>query len=330
MIHYEMPVRQDRPCVSAWLSGAEAAGAGTCICHLQYDACANWPPFQLVEHDAFKERLVKPLANPSLNASRQAEGAQNRSLERGMEILRAFRPGSDLLGNGEIADRTGIARATVSRLTQTLVMSGMLDYDRNARAYRLGVAVLSLGLAMRSSNPVLQIASPMMRAASERCRANVGLAAVDRNEMVYLESFRYNRRGVLRTVVSGQRVPIELTSLGRAYLAAAPEENRHEFLAKLRARTAARSGETMSEALQKEISEAIVQVNEHGFCMASWQPEVIALASPLHIPGYPIYVVNMSVTGKETPESVVNELGSPLLALRARIRDRILMELQAS
>lgn len=283
--------------------------------------------FHLMELNAFEECEVKSLANPSLNVSRQAEGAQNRSLERGIEILRAFRPGSDLLGNGEIADRTGIARATVSRLTQTLVMSGMLDYDRKARAYRLGVAVLSLALAMRSSNPVLQIASPLMRAASEKCRANVGLATVDRSEMVYLESFRYNRRGVLRTVVSGQRVPIELTSLGRAYLAVAPEENRNEFLTKLRARNAARSG-TAYESLDKEIREAIVQVSAQGFCTASWQPEVFALASPVQIPGYPIYVVNMSVTGKDTAESVVNELSSPLLALRAKILDAVHMQLQ--
>ena len=273
------------------------------------------------------ESLLKPLVNPSLNASRQAEGAQNRSLERGIDILRAFRPGSDLLGNGEISDRTGIARATVSRLTQTLVMSGMLDYDRNARAYRLGVAVLSLALAMRSSNPVLQIASPLMRAASEKCRANVGLATVDRNEMVYLESFRYNRRGVLRTVVSGQRVPIELTSLGRAYLAAAPEENRNEFMARLRVKNSARGG-ALPGALEKEINEAVVHVREHGFCTASWQPEVVALASPVEITGYPIYVVNMSVTGKDTPEFVVNELQAPLLALRDKIRDTVLMQLK--
>lgn len=54
----------------------------------------------------------------------------NRSLERGMEILRAFRPGSTLLGNSEIAERTGLSPATVSRLTQTLVVAGMLAHDR--------------------------------------------------------------------------------------------------------------------------------------------------------------------------------------------------------
>ena len=32
----------------------------------------------------------------------------NRSLLRGLEILRAFRPGSDVLGNAEIAERTGL------------------------------------------------------------------------------------------------------------------------------------------------------------------------------------------------------------------------------
>ena len=48
----------------------------------------------------------------------------NRSLERGVEILRAFRPGSTLLGNGELAERTQLSPATVSRLTQTLVGAG--------------------------------------------------------------------------------------------------------------------------------------------------------------------------------------------------------------
>ena len=31
---------------------------------------------------------------------------RNRSLERGISILRAFRPGADLLGNGDLAERT--------------------------------------------------------------------------------------------------------------------------------------------------------------------------------------------------------------------------------
>ena len=135
------------------------------------------------------------MAEPGKSRARPARiGApsQNRSLQRGLDILKVFRPGLDLLGNSEIAEKTGIAKATVSRLTQTLVNSGLLDYDPDARAYRLGATLLSLALAARMSSPVLQIALPLMRAASEEFHVNVGLATADQEEMVYLESIRYS------------------------------------------------------------------------------------------------------------------------------------------
>src|SRR5579872_5266919 len=53
----------------------------------------------------------------------RADG-DNRSLQRGIDILRAFRPGIDMLGNGELAERTRLPKATVSRLTRTLVNAG--------------------------------------------------------------------------------------------------------------------------------------------------------------------------------------------------------------
>ena len=92
----------------------------------------------------------------------------NRSLERGVEILRAFRPGSTLLGNGELAERTQLSPATVSRLPQTLVGAGLLEHDRPARAYRLAAPVLSLAHAMRTGSTVLQVAAPLMRALAEK------------------------------------------------------------------------------------------------------------------------------------------------------------------
>src|SRR5207245_2565636 len=105
-----------------------------------------------------------------------------------------------------------------SRLVQTLVGMGVLQQEPLRKGYRLAPAVLSLAHAMRSGSTILQIAGPLMRELAESKHINVGLAAPDRDEMVYLESIRYNRRVAFRNVVSGQRVPMELTSLGRAYL----------------------------------------------------------------------------------------------------------------
>ena len=150
---------------------------------------------------------------------------RNRSLERGIAILRAFRPGTELLGNGEIAERTGLPRASVSRLTQTLTAAGYLEHDARQRAYRLGAPVLSLGHALRSGSPVLRATVPLMTALARRLRINVGLAVRDSDEMVYLDSIRFNVKGAQRSVVSGHRVPIELTALGRAWLAVAPAKD---------------------------------------------------------------------------------------------------------
>lgn len=234
----------------------------------------------------------------------------NRSLERGVEILRAFRQGSELLGNGELAERTHLPKSTVSRLTQTLVGMGMLQNEVAMRAYRLAPAVLSLAHAMRTGSRVLTVAAPLMRRLAERERINVGLAAPDRDEMVYLESIRYGRRVAFRNVVSGQRVPMELTSLGRAYLSTLPTPARAELEAVFRRRR-----QRSWKDLSADIEAALESIKKSGFCAASWQPEVIAVAAPL-ITSDMSYAVNVSVLSTDPFDQVVSRLAPKLLTLR--------------
>jgi len=247
------------------------------------------------------------------SADKPGSSPANRSLERGVEILRAFRPGSDLLGNGDLADRTGLSRATVSRLCQTLVGMGMLQQEPLRKGYRLAPAVLSLAHAMRSGSTILQVAAPLMRALAESKHINVGLAAPDRDEMVYLESIRYSRRVAFRNVVSGQRVPMELTSLGRAYLATTSAARRKTLYEVFRARR----GRQWS-GLLADIEQSIRHVHESGFCVASWQAEVVALATPIRM-AQTCYSLNVSVSTVERMEAVVEALAVPLLELRAAI-----------
>lgn len=243
--------------------------------------------------------------------------ASNRSLLRGADILRAFRPGSDLLGNGEIAERTGLSNSTVSRLTQTLVAAGLLQQDRARRAYRLAPLVLSLGHAMRSGSQVLAIAAPRMRALAERERINVGLAYPDRDEMVYLESIRYNRRVALRNVVSGQRVPMELTSLGQAYLATAPVE-RYRVLEPIFKRRNGRHWPEVKQAIEASME----SMTSKGYCWASWQPEVVAVATAFSC-AEGICVMNVSVSTQEEVERWVAVLAPKLMLLKEDIRSEL-------
>ena len=76
-------------------------------------------------------RLPDPEFDASGISDSSREGDPNfvTALARGLELLRAFRPGDTLLGNQEFVRRTGFPKATVSRLAGTLVSLGYLRYD---------------------------------------------------------------------------------------------------------------------------------------------------------------------------------------------------------
>ena len=242
----------------------------------------------------------------------------NRSLERGIAILRAFRPGVSELGNAEIAERTGLAKATVSRLMQTLVGAGMLERSPAGRLYRLAPAVLSLAHAMRLGSPILPVIAPLMRQEATRRRVNVGLASADADMMVYLESFRYSARSSFRTVVSGQRVPIELTSLGRAYLWALPEAERAGELERIAERRSRHWAQ-----LRSEILGSFEELDRDGYCTVGWQPGVTAVATAITCAGQRPHGLNISVSNDE-PMAVMGRLLGPwLLDLRRRCQARL-------
>ena len=189
----------------------------------------------------------------------------------------------------------------------------MLNQEPSRKGYRLAPAVLSVAHAMRAGSAVLRAAAPLMRTLAQERRINVGLAAADGDEMVYLESIRYSRRAVLRSVVSGQRVPMELTSLGRAYLAALPESRRAVLLRLFRKRRGARW-----PALAEAIAEAIASVQARDFCAAAWQPEVVAIATPLPVRAE-VYVLNASASTSRPVAAVCAELAGPLAALKRAV-----------
>ena len=110
------------------------------------------------------------------------------ALARGLNVLRSFRQGDRFLGNQEIAERTGLPKATVSRLTNTLTVLGYLNHSKRFNQYSLGTAVLSLGYSMLGNMDTLKSARPLMQELADSVEASVSLAARDGLHMVYLEN----------------------------------------------------------------------------------------------------------------------------------------------
>jgi DNA-binding IclR family transcriptional regulator len=243
----------------------------------------------------------------------------SQSLERGLNILRAFRQGVDLLTNADIAERTGLVRPTVSRLCRSLVESGFLEYDLQHRAYRLSIASLSLALSFRSTEPELDVALGLMRDLAQGRQVNVGIATADRDEMVYLESVRFSRKGIFRRMVSGSRIPIANTSLGCAYLAGLDTNPRAKLFMTLQ-----QAHPMEWPHMKMSIQKALRAFRADGYCYAQWQAGMGAAAAPIQSPSGRTYAVNISfpVGDGEADTPLRQQFAPLLLALVAQIQQK--------
>ena len=221
----------------------------------------------------------------------------SQSLARGLALIRAFRPGVGVLTNADLADRAGLPRPTVSRLTHALVDAGFLEYDHVQRGYRLTAVYLSLALSYRRSQIALDLALPLMRALAEVRRLNVGLAVLDGGEMVYLDSVRLSRLGVFRRIVPGSRIPVASTALGRACLSAMGPEDRARLMEVL-----AEGEGPRWPSIQAAIERALEDIDKKGYCIAFWQEGIVAIAAPLKDPAGRLYSLNVSMQESDFPE----------------------------
>jgi len=244
---------------------------------------------------------------------------RNRSLERGLDILRVFRPGVSLRGNNEIAELTGLPRSTVSRLTQTLVACRFLHHDPVANAYRLGAPVLSLAEAYLVDSEVLPTALPLMKRVADKLQVNVGLAIADGDEMVYLHTVRRSVGGMNRHITTGHRIPVELSSLGHAYLATLSSPERVQLFELVRSRHAGRWTK-----IEAGIRRSVQQILDEGYCEVNWIPGISSIATAVQVQYRPTYLINIGVrTAMCTRGRMHNELVPELLHLGYMLRKKL-------
>jgi DNA-binding IclR family transcriptional regulator len=200
------------------------------------------------------------------------------ALARGLEVLRCFKPSDRHLGNQDIAERTGLPKPTVSRLTYTLTRMGYLYHDEKLGKYQLGSGVLSLGYSFLTNLDVLKIARPLMQELADYSHTVVSVGSRDRLGMVYLDG----RHSIAATVSlrrePGTRVPIATTAMGRALLCGLPEHEREKLMDNIRQRDPTRWPKHKAG-----IEQALRDYNERGFCLSigEWRSDVNAVGVPM-------------------------------------------------
>ena len=255
-------------------------------------------------------------------ASAKTSGATEIvSLSRGLGILRAFRAVDAPLGNKEIAARTGLAKATVARLSYTLTQMGYLRQVGPHGQYHLGDKVSVLGHALLRTLPVRRVAEPLMQEMADRHEMSVALGIGIGADMIYLQYCAGPGTVTMRMRV-GSLVPLARTAMGRAYLWALGEEQRERHVAAIRQAAGGSADET-----EAALRAAVAEVGHRGFAVSfgDWRSGIFAVGAPLWLDrGETILALNCGARRLGLDEADFEErLGPELVALSSEITHRM-------
>ena len=240
------------------------------------------------------------------------------ALARGLSVLRCFRQGDRFLGNQEIAERTSLPKATVSRLTQTLTVLGYLNHSKRFNQYSLGAAVLSLGYSMLGNLDILKSARPLMQELADSVEASVSLAARDGLHMVYLENCVARANMIALRIDVGARTRIANTAMGRALLCGLPDEERTKLVAQIRQSTP--KGEW--QQITAGIDQGAIDFAEKGFCfsLGDWRENVNSIAVPLIQADRSVLAINCGGPAWQlSAEKLENDIGPKLVEISQRL-----------
>lgn len=244
----------------------------------------------------------------------------NNALARGLAILRCFQLDDRMMGNAEIAERTGIPKPTVSRLTFTLTTLGYLRYRAEFGQYELAAGVVGLAYPYLVNEPVPPVARPLMQRLALESKSNVGLGVQDGLSVLYLE-YALGEATMNRRQRVGFRVPLVRTAMGRACIAAMTPGGRDEVFRRI-----AEYYPDEWRDIRAGVDDAVAHVQSHGWCTAvrTFERSTATVAVPfVHPDGRSVMAFNASANVAHHTPARLARTGRLLLELTDEVRRQL-------
>jgi IclR family transcriptional regulator, pca regulon regulatory protein len=244
------------------------------------------------------------------------DGDYVQSLERGLNVIRAFDADHSKLSLSEVAAATGLSRAAARRFLHTLVHLGYMH--NNGGRFSLRPKILELGYAYLSSLTLPEVAMPHLEELVEQVHESSSVSELDGDDVVYIA--RVPTKRIMAVAISvGTRFPAYATSMGRVLLAAQPDDWLDDYLSSVSLRGLTGHTITSPTGLRQELR----KIRSHGWALVDQELEegLRSIAAPIRdADGKVIAAINVSThAGRRSLGSIVEDLLRPLLATAERI-----------
>ncbi|MFI0372905.1 IclR family transcriptional regulator C-terminal domain-containing protein [Actinomadura sp. 1N219] len=232
-----------------------------------------------------------------------------QSLERGLNVIRAFDASTPELTLSEVAHATGLTRAAARRFLLTLADLGYVRSD--GRRFSLTPRVLRLGYAYLSSLSLPEVAEPHLEGLVAMVHESSSVSVLDGDDIVYVARIPTSR--IMTVAISvGTRFPAYATSMGRVLLAALPDPELDERLGRAAHRPLTGRTATDQAVLRREID----RVRKQGWSLVDQELEdgLRSIAAPIRdAAGRVVAAANLSTASSRTPAARMRRELLPLL-----------------
>jgi len=263
-------------------------------------------------------RTVAPPAHRQTERSQLFIGA----VERGLQVLQAFRDNHRQMSIAEISRVTGLDRSATQRLVHTLEQLDFLRRVPDTQQFGLSPKVMDLSYNFLRSREIVERASPYLLELSRSIDETANLQELDGCDIVFLARFHGRHLLNVDTAV-GYRLPALFTASGRAILSKLTVAERRQVIESSRLDPVTPYTETDPRKLLADIEEA----GRKGYAVVINQTVVgdISVASPItdhH--GRPVAAVNISVpTTRWTAEKAEEQLVPHVLLAATSLSKRV-------
>jgi DNA-binding IclR family transcriptional regulator len=214
-------------------------------------------------------------ANPERAARYKGE-----AVARAARVLALLGPDAPARTLAELAQATGVPKATLLGILDTLVAHRLLALDDDGR-YRLGYAWLRLGDVRRNQLNIRESALPVMRQIRDAVDETVILSLRVGDRRVHLE-YLESRQSIRRITQIGNEAPLHIGAAGSVLLAGLSEPEMNDYLAR-----------NITPDMRDGIRNAVAAIRRDGYAVVSGtvNAQTAAVAAPVRTHGGDIAAV---------------------------------------
>lgn len=223
-------------------------------------------------------------------------------------------------GASEIARQTGMNKATVFKLLETLQLVGFVEKSLQDSRYKLGFGLIKIAYNSLQNLDIVTITTPFLEQLNKDIDETIHLAVLNEHSLIYVAKLESTQS--VRTISSiGRTAPLYCTGMGKAMLATFTPAQLEQYFAETELRQYTAYTITDKNLLLAELN----KIRELGYAIdnSENEEEIRCIAVPLTAKSQLLGAISLSAPKYRMDDATLQSYLPLIFATQRNIQERL-------